>query len=150
MPNTVYLFWQCIYTGKFWSDFLVFIQSYFVSDFSFCFKDAFFGLFDYSKENTGKYYVINLCFLLAKFHIHKQKFTGSKPLLSLFKIYLDNVETIQNSANLKAMKTISVFILCVFLRCHFITLFFGIFFNFNFFVFVYNCNCTVVMFVLFN
>ncbi len=66
--------------------------------------------FNYSKENTGKYYVINLCFLLAKFHIHKQKFTGSKPLFSLFKIDLDKyVETIQNSANLKAMKTVSLY-----------------------------------------
>ncbi len=106
----IHLFWQCTYTGKFWADFLVFIQSYFVSDFSFCFKDAFFGLFNYSKENTGKYYVINLCFLLAKFHIHKQKFTGSKPLFSLFKVDLDKyVETIQNSANLKAMKTVSLY-----------------------------------------
>ncbi len=51
-----------------------FIPFYFVSDFSFCFKYAFFGLFDYSKENTGKFDIINLCFLLAKFHIHKQKF----------------------------------------------------------------------------
>ncbi len=85
-----------------WSDFLVFIQSYLVSDFSFCFKDAFFELFDYSKQNTGKYNVINLCFLLAKFHIHKQKFTGSKPIFSLIKVDVDKyVETIQNPANLK-------------------------------------------------
>ncbi len=32
---------------------------------------VFFGLFDYSKENIAKYNFINLCFLLAKFHIHK-------------------------------------------------------------------------------
>ncbi len=106
----IHLFWQCTYTGTFWADFLMFIQSYFVSDFSFCFKDAFFGLFNHSKENTGKYYVINLCFLLAKFHIHKQKFTGSKPLFSLLKVDLDKyVETIKNSANLKAMKTVSLY-----------------------------------------
>ncbi len=41
------------------------------------------------KKIQEKYYVINLCFLLAKFHIHKQKFTGSKPLFSLFKVDLD-------------------------------------------------------------
>ncbi len=28
----------------------------------FCFKDAFFGLFDYSKVNTGKYYIIYVFF----------------------------------------------------------------------------------------
>ncbi len=120
------MFWQCTYTGKFWADFLVFIQSYFVSDFSFCFKDAFFGLFNYSKENTGKYYVINLCFLLAKFHIHKQKFTGSKPLFSLFKVDLDKyVETIPNSESYE--NCISVLILCVCLKCNVITLLLFIF-----------------------
>ncbi len=49
----------------------VFIQSHFVRDFSFCFKDVFFGLFGYSKENIGKYNLI--CFLLAKFYIRKKK-----------------------------------------------------------------------------
>jgi len=106
----IHLFWQCTHTEKFWSDVLLFIQSYFISDFSFCFKDVFFGLFDYSKENIGKYYIINLCFLLAKFHIHKQKFTGSKPLFSLFRDDLDRyIETIQCSINPKAMKTVSLY-----------------------------------------
>ncbi len=104
-----------------------------------------------------------ICFLLAKFHIHKQKFTGSKPLFSVFKVNLDKyVETIQNSANLKAMKTVSVFILYVFLRCNFIVfLLYAIvfwvwvyileFYLIHFlFVFVYYCNCTVIIFVLFN
>ncbi len=54
----------------------VFIQSHFVRDFSFCFKDVFFGLFGYSKENIGKYNLI--CFLLAKFHICKKN-TYVKP-----------------------------------------------------------------------
>jgi len=48
--HVTHLFWQCTHTEKFWSDVLMFIQSYFISDFSFCFKDVFFGLFYYSKE----------------------------------------------------------------------------------------------------
>ena len=42
--------------------FLAFIQCYFVSDFSFCFHDAFMVSLDcfYSKENIGKYYIINV------------------------------------------------------------------------------------------
>ncbi len=59
------------------------MADYFVSDFSFCFKDVFFGLFDYSKENKGKH--ITICFLL-NFTCIK---SGSKPLFSLFKIDLD-------------------------------------------------------------
>ncbi len=75
----------------------------------------------YRKENTGKYCVINSC--LAKFHIHIQKFTGSKPVFSLFKVDLVKyVETIQNSANLKAVKTLSLYSL--YSRCNFITIFF--------------------------
>ncbi len=96
----------------FWSDFFVveFIQSYFVRDFSFCFKDVFFGLFDYSKENMGTYYIINLCFMLAKFHIHKQKFAGSKPFFCLFRVDLDKyMETIQCSINPKPIKTVSLY-----------------------------------------
>ncbi len=31
----------------------------------------------------GKYYIINLCLFLAKFYIHKHKFTGSKPLFTI-------------------------------------------------------------------
>ncbi len=38
--------------------FYMFIQSHF--DFSFSFKDVFFGFFEYPKENIGKYKLINL------------------------------------------------------------------------------------------
>ncbi len=140
---------------------ILFIQSYFVSDFSFCFKDAFFGLFNYSKENTGKYYVINLCFLLAKFHIHKQKFTGSKPLFSLFKVELDSM--LKLSKILLTWKLWKLYLythpLGLF-KCNFITLllfifcltlaslsvyswilFIYYFIIIIFFIFVYNCNC---------
>ncbi len=55
----IHLFWQCSYIEQFWSDFLVFIESHFVIDFSFCFKDAFLDYFTIQK-NAGKYYKINL------------------------------------------------------------------------------------------
>ncbi len=61
------------------------------------------------QKKIQEHYVIDLCFLLAKFHIHKQKCTGSKPLFSFFKVDLDKyAETIQNSAHLKAVKTVSL------------------------------------------
>ncbi len=72
-----------------------------------------FWLFDYSKENIAKYNFIHLCYLLAKFHIHKQK-SVSNPVFSLFRVDLDKyMETIQSSVNPKAIKTISIFIPCV-------------------------------------
>ncbi len=84
------------------------IRSHFVTDFSFCFKDVFFGSFNYSEENIRKYN-FNLCFLLAKFHIHKQK-SVSKSLFSLFKVDLDKyMETIQSSVHPKAEKTSSLY-----------------------------------------
>ncbi len=51
---------------------LMFIPSHFISDFSFCVKDVFFGLFDDSKENIGKYNLnsqksaLNLSFLFLR------------------------------------------------------------------------------------
>ncbi len=59
--DVIHLCWQYTHTKKLWSDFLMFIQSHFVRDFSFCFKDVFFGLFDNSKENIGKYNFIKTC-----------------------------------------------------------------------------------------
>ncbi len=56
--------WTAVHLKK-TCTYLVFIQSYFTSDFSFCFKDAFFGLFDYSEENTGKYYIINVQYVFC-------------------------------------------------------------------------------------
>ncbi len=62
--------------------FFMFIRSHFVSDFSFCYKDALFGLFDYSKEKIGKCNFF-ICFLLAKFHIHEQKHLYIHPMFPL-------------------------------------------------------------------
>lgn len=108
--DSIHLFWQCSFTERFWSDLLIFIQSYIMGDFSFSFKVIFFGLFDDLKENMEKVYVVNLCILLAKFHIHKQKFSGSKPFFDLFKIDLDQyLETIQHSFHPKATKTVSLY-----------------------------------------
>ncbi len=88
--------------------FFMLIRSHFVTDFSFCFKDVFFGSFNYSEENIRKYN-FNLCFLLAKFHIHKQK-SVSKSLFSLFKVDLDEyIVTIQSSVHPTAEKTSSLY-----------------------------------------
>jgi len=71
-----HLFWKCSYSEKLWSDVLEFIQTFFVTDFSFCFEDVFFGVVDLKTNKEGKYFIINLLFLLAKYHIHKCQFKG--------------------------------------------------------------------------
>lgn len=91
-----HLFWNCFHTMKFWSDILDFIHTYLIADFSFCFKDVFFGVLDCKMEKEGKYFIINLLFLLAKYHIHKCKFSGSKPFFPGFKNelceYMDSIK----------------------------------------------------------
>lgn len=63
--NISHLFWKCSYTEIFWSNVLEFIQSHFITDFSFCFKDVFFGVMEPKTEREGKHFIINLLFLLA-------------------------------------------------------------------------------------
>ncbi len=59
---------------------------------------------------------------IAKFHIHKQKITGSKPLFSLFKADLNKyMATTKSYVNIKAMNT--VFLYSSVARCSFIYLF---------------------------
>lgn len=91
-----HLFWKCSYTEKFWSDVLEFIHTFFIMDFSFCFKDVFFGVVNLKTDKEGKYFIINLLFLLAKYHIHKCKFRGSKPFFPVFESevneYLEDIQ----------------------------------------------------------
>lgn len=77
---------------------------------SFCFKDVFFGIFDYNQEYESKYFIVNLLFLLAKFHIHKCKFSGGKPYFPAFLIDVNNyIETLRYSNNLKAQRTVILY-----------------------------------------
>ncbi len=73
----------------------------FVSDLSSCFKDVFFGLFDYSKENIGKCNLINVCSCQVIFTYITRNLALNRSFL--FKIDLEKyMETIQSSVSHKA------------------------------------------------
>uniref|UniRef100_A0A669DIK2 Reverse transcriptase domain-containing protein n=1 Tax=Oreochromis niloticus TaxID=8128 RepID=A0A669DIK2_ORENI len=104
-----HLFWSCLYTNLFWQEFCVFVVSLIFSEFSLCYEKILFGFFKYPMHRANEFYLINLLILLAKFHIHKSKFSNAKPS---FKCFLNEtkqyVKTIQHSQNLKAVKTINL------------------------------------------
>lgn len=53
-------------------------------------KDVFYGIFYYEKDCGDKYFIINMLFLFAKYHIHKWKFSDGKPYFQEFFNDLDN------------------------------------------------------------
>ncbi len=78
--------------------------------FSLLFKDIRFGCFYIQKDTINEYYVINLLLLLAKFHIHRSKFTHQNPLFIILKKEVQQyIQTISSSKNLKALKTVNLF-----------------------------------------
>ena len=66
-------------TTTFWKDFSQYISDRLVFDFSLLWRDELFG-FRYNKRKKQKeMYLINLLIILGKYHIHKAKFSYSKP-----------------------------------------------------------------------
>lgn len=43
---------------------------------SLCLKDVFFGVFDFREEKKGLYFITNLLFFLANYHIHKMLYSA--------------------------------------------------------------------------
>ena len=79
-------------------------------DFKLCWQNVLFGFEANSNKKRHETFLINLIIILAKFHIHKSKFSHSKPSFILFEIEAKQyIQTIRNSKNKKATKTI---ILC--------------------------------------
>jgi len=78
--------------------------------FSLLFKDVLFGFFNIEKAKFNEYYIINLLLFLAKFHIHRSKFTQQNPLFIVFSREVQQyIQSISSSKNLKALKTINLF-----------------------------------------
>ena len=107
-PETVlHLFWHCPHTRTFWQNLSRFIIDHIYKDFALLWKDVIFCFYKQSKENI--FFIINLLILLAKFHIHKCKFSTKKPSCVLF---LHEVEhyfnLISASNNKKAVKTVNI------------------------------------------
>lgn len=109
-PETfTHLFWSCEFTYKFWRDFQKFIADFVFSDFCPYFKNVIFGFHHFNHKDGNAFYFINLFLFLAKFHIHKSKFTNSKPEFFLLKKELEQyMMTISLSKNTKALRTIDI------------------------------------------
>ncbi len=77
--------------------------------FSLLFKDVLFGFFNIQKDTIYEYFIINLLLILAKFHIHRSKFTHQNTLFIVFKKEVQQyIQTISSSKNLKALKTVNL------------------------------------------
>lgn len=92
----------------FWCDICDFIKCYVNPNFELTYRNVIFGF--HEGEKKSDIYFINLIFLLAKFYIHKCKFSKCNPLFLRFKhemkMYFESIEL---SKNLKAMRTVAVF-----------------------------------------
>lgn len=109
VETVVHLFWYCSFTKKFWQEVLSFIRSNIYNECTLFWKNVVLGFFEYEQSKRKQFYVINLILLLAKFHIHRCKYSNSRPLFLVFiKEFEQYLLLIQLSKNKKASKTLSV------------------------------------------
>ncbi len=105
----MHIFWDCPQTQTFWIEFSNIINRNVLQGFSLLFKDVLFGFFNIQQDKINEYFIINLLLLLAKFHIHRSKFTHQNPLFIVFKKEVQQyIQTISSSKNLKALKTVNL------------------------------------------
>lgn len=72
-------------------------------------QNVLFGYTDFSRKDPNAFYIINLILLLAKYHIHKCKFSSKEPHFLTFRKEIElYVNTICSSHNKKALKTVNV------------------------------------------
>ncbi len=109
-PETYsHLFWSCEFTYKFWRDLHKYVTDSIFADFHLYYKNIIFGFHNFNQKDNKAFFLINMLLLLAKFHIHKAKFTNRKPELFVFLKELQQyMRTIASSKNTKALKTISI------------------------------------------
>lgn len=109
-PETmVHLFWQCPYTITFWKDLSRYITIKLIADFSLFWKNVLFGFHDDQSKKQKEIYLINLLIILGKYHIHKAKFSNSKPSFIAFEKETEQyIKSIYDSRNKKAAKTIQL------------------------------------------
>ncbi|CDQ98504.1 unnamed protein product, partial [Oncorhynchus mykiss] len=78
LETVLHLFWHCIHVRKLWQDISRFIIEHIYEDVTLLWRDVMLGVFTYDRNKLKHFYVINFIILLAKFHIHKCKFTNKK------------------------------------------------------------------------
>ena len=109
-PEDVFhLFWNCPFSVVLWKNICNLICNSIEPHFSFCFKHILFGFFDFPSTKRKQFYVINLIILLAKWHIHKCRYTNQKPLFCIFENEVKQyIRTITHSTNAKAIITLDL------------------------------------------
>ncbi len=101
-----HLFFDCNVVNKFWSDLADFIFNLMNVNYGFTLKDVI--LYYENKSNKDLECIVNLFILLAKFHIHKQKFLNSSPMLNLFcsdfDFYISSLRLLKNKRSVKCLE----------------------------------------------
>ena len=119
-PETmVHLLWQCPYTTTFLKDLSRYITDKPVSNFSLFWKNVLFGFLDNKSKKQKDIYLINLLIILGKYHIHKAKFSNSKP--SLISFGKETEQYIKTIYDLKIRKLLKPFSYALFFMCLFET-----------------------------
>lgn len=111
LETMVHLYWYCPHVKPFWENVCEFICKNIDADFMLFWKYVLFGIFKNQRDyhDTNNIYIINLILLLAKFHIHKCKFSGKKPCFILFKKEMElYIDSIRFSLKQKALKTLKM------------------------------------------
>ncbi len=102
-----HLFWDCVYCKVFWVDFSNFVKKYLYPNFCITPKIVFFG-YSLNLDPSHCKFIINLLLFLAKFYIHKCKFSKKTPYFFIFRKDFDvYVNSLRNSNNSIACKTLS-------------------------------------------
>ncbi len=102
-----HLFWDCVYCKVFWVDFSNFVKKYLYPNFCITPKILFFG-YSLNLDPSHCKFIINLLLFLAKFYIHKCKFSKKTPYFFIFRKDFDvYVNSLRNSNNSIACKTLS-------------------------------------------
>ena len=107
--DVTHLFWNSSHSNHLWKDICTFITCFIDPKFALCIEHVLFGFFNYTSSQANQYFIINLIILLAKWHIHKCKYSNQKPLFVVFeneaKQYMGNILCSRNG---KAIKTLNV------------------------------------------
>ena len=131
--DVTHLFWNCSHSNHLWKDICTFITRFIDPKFSLCIEHVLFGFFNYTSSQANQYFIINLIILLAKWHIHKCKYSNQTPLFVVFenetKRYMGNILCSRNG---KAIKHVVCVLFIIFL--------FNLMLHFVFFVSVF-CFC---------
>uniref|UniRef100_A0A3B3I0R1 Reverse transcriptase domain-containing protein n=1 Tax=Oryzias latipes TaxID=8090 RepID=A0A3B3I0R1_ORYLA len=109
-PETCsHLFWSCEFTYRFWKNIHKFITDSIFADIQLYYKNILFGFHSFDVKDRDAFFCVNMVLFIAKFHIHKRKFSNKKPDFFVFKLELQRyLNLISASKNTKAQKTISI------------------------------------------